>query len=117
MFPHFYQPPRQQRTVKKQFANISMRQRHTLGPPRPQTLRQGMIPCTPPGDQLECRSKQLPPVAGNCVPLSASGLLKAGKIPGESELSTWDYSSAFPGCKGIRVGRFQRPGQKHKAAK
>ena len=23
---------------------------------------------------------------------------KARKIPGESELSTWDYSLAFPGC-------------------
>ncbi|MBR3739871.1 MAG: hypothetical protein IKN04_05335, partial [Clostridia bacterium] len=70
----------------------------TLGPPRPQTLRQGMIPCTLTcGYYLTRKESKLPLLLGRNVQIDSLVLLarplkaanpdakhpgKAGKIPG-----------------------------------
>ena len=42
---------------------------------------------------------------------------KAGKIPGGKLAFPWGLFPGFPRMQSIRVGRFQRPGQKHSVAK
>ena len=63
------------------------------------------------------KSKQLPPVALRYERQRASGSRKAGKIPqGKACFPLGDFPG-FPRMLCIRVGRFQRPGQKHSGDK
>ena len=96
---------------------ISGRQKESLGPPRPQTPRQGMIPCTPPGDRLESKSMRFSPAAGSYDIRAASGPRKAGKIPGGKLAFPWGLFPGFSRMLCIRVGVLRTPGQKHNGGK
>ena len=93
-----------------------MRCRGLLQPPKP--LNQGRLALDPSWRiNLDRKNKRHPPVAGRYESLMASGPQKAEEqSPGESELSPWDFPG-FPRMFCIRVGRFQRPGQKHTGCK
>ena len=60
---------------------------------------------------------QLPPVAGGYERMRASGPRKPEKSQRESSLSPSGLFPGFPRMRSIRLGRFQRPGQKHKVVK
>jgi hypothetical protein len=76
-----------------------MQEGETLGPSRPQTRAREMISLDLTWRKnLHGYSEQAPPDA---LGAKVWGFWpkKSRENPGESELSTWDYSSALPGCK------------------